>query len=245
MPLTAKDLQKFDLDEKEAKAYLAILELGDGALGRIVQKSGIKRTTLYDVIDSLKSKGLVSISKREKKTVYIAEDPRVLREHLEEKKQRLEKLLPELLSIANAIDKKPNTRYFEGLEGIKDVYKDTLRFPDQELLAWVSDEAVQAFDEEFLNEYYLPRRVAKKIWVRAIAPDRPYMQGYQGLDEKSLRRTKLASPEQFPIQVEINLYGKNRIAVMAFSEQIGLIIESEKIATTLKSVFEMNWLALR
>lgn len=243
--MLTRDLQTFGLDEKEAKAYVAALELGEGNIGRIAKKSGIKRTTLYDVIDSLKAKGLLSMSKREGKTVYIAEDPRVLREGLEEKKHTLEKMLPELLSIANFLDNKPTIRYFEGSEGIKDVYKDTLKYPDQELLAWVSEEAVQAFDEEFLNGYYLPKRVAKKIWVRAIAPDRPYMQGYKGLDEKSLRRTRLASMEQFPILVEINLYGKNKIAIMSFAEKVGMIIESEKIYTTLKSIFEMNWASLR
>ena len=182
--------------------------------------------------------------RRGRKTVYIAEDPRVLRDGLEEKRQTLERMLPELLSVANFLDNKPTIRYFEGFEGIKDVYKDTLHYPDQELLAWVSDDAIQDFDEEFLNEYYLPRRLAKKIWVRAIAPDRPYMQVYQGLDEKSLRRTKLTSTARFPLLVEINLYGGNRIAVMSFAEKLGLIIESQRIYATLKSVFEMNWESL-
>lgn len=239
-----KDLQKFGLDEKEAKAYMAALEIGEGTVGRLAAKSGIKRTTLYDVIESLKRKGLLSIVRRSKQTVYMAEDPRVLRGSLEEKQQTLEKMLPELLSIANFLDNKPTIRYFEGDEGIKEVYKDTLKYPDQEMLAWVSDEA-WAFDEEFLFGYYLPQRIAKKIWVRAIAPDRPHMREYKNADEKSLRRTKLTSSEQFPLMVEIDLYGKNTIAVMAFAEKIGLIIESEKIYKTLKSIFEMNWAALK
>jgi hypothetical protein len=44
--------------------------------------------------------------------------------------------------------------------------------------------------------------------------------------------------------VEINLYGKRLIGIMAFEEEIGLIIESEKIYNTLKSIFEINWKAL-
>lgn len=243
--MSLKDLQKFGLEEKEAKVYLAALEMGEGAVGRLSTKSGIKRTTLYDVIESLKRKGLVSMVRRGKKTVYMAEDPRVLGEILEEKKQTLEKVMPELLSIANFLDNKPKIRYFEGDEGIKEVYKDTLRYPDQEMLAWVSDEAWEFDDQRFLFEYYIPRRIEKKIWVRAIAPDRPKMRLYKDDDEKSLRRTKLISADQFPVKVEIDLYGRNRIAVMSFSEKISLIIESEKIYTTLKSIFEMNWLALK
>ena len=59
----------------------------------------------------------------------------------------------------------------------------------------------------------------RKNWVCAIASNEPFMQHYKGLDEKSLRKTKLVSTHQFPVEVEINLYGKNKIAVMSFSEK--------------------------
>jgi HTH-type transcriptional regulator, sugar sensing transcriptional regulator len=235
------NLEKMGLDEKESKVYLALLELGESNIQRIAKKSGVKRTTVYDIIESLKEKGLLSSATRHKKIIYSAEDPRKLEYALEEKKKTLQSLLPELLSIANKLDKKPKIRFYEGTEGIKEVYRDTLNYPDQELLAWVSEDAIKSFDEKFLNEYYLQKRSEKKIWVRAIAPDKPYMQKYKGLDEKSLRRTKLTSTTHFPIEVEINLYGKNKIGFMSFSEKIGLIVESQKIFTTLKSIFEMNW----
>ena len=63
-------------------------------------------------------------------------------------------------------------------------------------------------------------------------------------DQKHLRQTRLISPEKFPFEVEINLYGNNSIGIMSFKEQFGLIIESKKIYNTLKSIFEMNWNSL-
>ncbi|MFA6383170.1 MAG: helix-turn-helix domain-containing protein [Parcubacteria group bacterium] len=236
-----RDLEKLGLDDKEAKIYLALLELGEANIQQIAKKSGVKRTTVYDIIESLKEKGLLSSATRHKKITYSAEDPRTLEEKLDERKNTLKRIMPELLSIANAMDKKPKIRFFEGSEGIKEVYKDTLKYPSSELLAWVSDEAVTVFDKDFLEGYYLPKRIEKKIWVRAIGTESTEMKNYKNLDEKSLRKTKIISANQFPIHVEINLYGKNKIAVMSFSEKIGLIVESQKIFTTLKSIFEMNW----
>jgi hypothetical protein len=67
------------------------------------------------------------------------------------------------------------------------------------------------------------------------------MQSYKGQDEKSLRRTKLIDPEQFPLSVEINLYGRNKIGIMSFAEQVSLIIESDKISATLRSIFLSQW----
>lgn len=238
--MLSKDLEKLDLNDKESKVYLALLELGEANIQRIAKKSGVKRTTVYDVLENLKAKGLLSSVTRNKKVLYSAEDPRTLEEKLEEKKNTLKRIMPELLSIANALDKKPKIRFFEGLEGIKEVYKDTLNYPNQEMLAWVSPQAAN-FDLKFLDDFYLPRRIEKRIWVRAIAPDENFIQNFKSLDEKSLRRTKLVSISQFPIEVEIDLYGKDKTAIMSFQEKIGLIIESKKIYITLKSIFEMNW----
>lgn len=239
------ELAKLGLNEKEAKVYLALLELGESNIQGLSIKSSVKRTTVYDVLESLKEKGLITEMTKNKKNVIVAEDPRKIENILDEKKDTLKRMLPELLSITNVLDNKPKIKFYEGISGIKEVYRDTLNYPDQELLAWVSEEAIHSFDndQKFLD-YYLEKRKDKKIWVRAIAPKNEEMEKYKKLDEKSLRRTRLVSQEEFPFEVEINLYGKRRIGIMSFGEKIGLIVESEKIFKTLQSTFELLWKSL-
>ncbi|EKE25332.1 MAG: transcriptional regulator, TrmB [uncultured bacterium] len=239
-----KDLERIGFNEKEASLYLAALELGESNIQQLAKKSGIKRTTAYDVIESLKKRGFMSQSTRSKKTIFSAADPRKLENEIEEQRHVVKRAMPELLAIANSLDTKPKITFFEGEDGIKEVYKDTLNYPDQELLAWVAEEAVEYFDIEFLNNVYLPRRIEKKIWVRAIAPDFKTMREYKEIDEKSLRKTRLTDADAFGLDVEINLYGKNKIAMMSFEEKFGMIVESKKIFETLKSIFELNWAAL-
>ena len=234
-------LKNAGLDDKEALAYLALLELGESSMGQLVKASKLKRTTLYDTIESLKERRLVSTSKKNKKVVYIAENPRKIIELLDEKKESMQKILPELLSIANSIHKKPRIRYFEGIEGIKEVYRDTLRFPNQKVQAWVAEEMIHKFDQKFLDEYYTPKRLEKKIWAEVIAPDLPDIRVYKGLDVTSLRTTRLIDANEFPLEVEINLYGHNNIGIMSFHDELGLIIESESVSRTLKSIFALQW----
>lgn len=239
-----KDLQQIGLTEKESNLYLATLELGEANIQQLAKKSEIKRTTAYDIIESLKKRGLISQIAKNKKILFSATNPIKLEDDLEEKRHLLKKILPELMTIANSLDKKPKVRFFEGYEGIKEVYKDTLHFSNSELLAWVSPDAINAFDIDFLDKYYLLKRIEKKIWVRAIASDVEELRKYQEIDKKSLRKTRLANSENFPFRVEINLYGKNKIAIMSFEEKFGMIIESQKIFETLQSIFEINWKAL-
>lgn len=235
------DLKNAGLNESEAKVYLAALELGETNISRIAKKSGIKRTTTYLVIDALKEKGLINSYKKRNKTVFTAEDPRFIQDKIDEKRNAIAKIMPELLSIANVIDKKPVIRFYEGKEGIKDLFKDILRYPDSEVLEWYSESYVHDFSEEFFSKYFTPRRVKNKIWVRAILPDNEIIRNLATRNEKELRQTKLLDPEKYKIKIEINVYGKNKVSVIAFKEEIGLIIESQLIHEALKNMFELMW----
>jgi HTH-type transcriptional regulator, sugar sensing transcriptional regulator len=235
-----KRLEKLGLNEKEAKVYLAVLELGEGNIQDIAEKSGVKRTTVYNMIASLKEKGLVFEIQKKHKAVYYAEDPRKLKNDLEEKKADLEQMLPELLSVANMLGNKPKVKFYEGENGIKEVYKDTLNYPGEEIVAWFTDDFFD-FDPDFIQNYYIPTRLKKKIWVRAIYPDTPRLKGFSLLDEKQLRKSKLVPQGEYKFKVEIVIYGKNRVFMISFHEKIALIIESQMIHETLKSIFELQW----
>ena len=161
MPLITK-IKELGLDDKEAKVYLAGLELGEANIQRIVKKSGIKRTTVYHALDSLKEKGLFSVVVRKGRKKYIAEDPRKLKNKIESQKETLEEIMPNLLSLANFIDKKPEIKYYEGEAGIKEIYKDSLNYPESEILAWVNSEAITNFKIDYLKNYYLPQRLNKR-----------------------------------------------------------------------------------
>jgi sugar-specific transcriptional regulator TrmB len=238
------ELEKIGLDKKESQIYLALLELGSANIGQIAKKSAVKRTTVYDILDSLKKKGLLGQTKQKNHTLFFAENPEKLERQIEEKKKIIQKVMPELLSIANRLEKKPKIKFFEGIAGIREVYEDTLKYPDQEILAWATDDAIKYFDMDYLWNYYVPARLEKKIWEKVITQNNPEMQKIKTYDQKHLRQIRFAPEGEALFEVEINLYGKRLIGIMAFEEEIGLIIESEKIYNTLKSIFEINWKAL-
>ena len=238
--MLSKELEKIGLEEKEANVYLALLELGEGNIQQLSRKSGVKRTTVYEIIEKLKEKSLISMITRKKRVYYLAESPQKIRFDLDEKIKILDGIMPEIMSVANAVEKKPKIRFFEGISGIKEIYSDTLRYPDQEILAWETQEVFLYFDQEYID-WYIPERAKRKIWIRAITPNTGKIKDFKNLDEKFLRKTKLIDPEKFPFNVEINLYGKSKIGIMAPGEKIGLIIESQIIYKTMKSIFEFSW----
>jgi sugar-specific transcriptional regulator TrmB len=236
-------LEQLGLNKKEAAVYIASLELGESNINRISTKSKISRTTVYDIIDSLKLKGLIGSINKKKKKYYFATDPNFLNEKIDQERNTLKSILPELLSISNIIDKKPKIQFYEGAEGIKEIYLDTLKYPNDTIHAWVTDKVFSVFDEkddEFIN-YYLKKRIEKKIIARVIAPNTELLRRYKNLDNQNIRQTKINTDNDFNIDVEIDLYANKKIGIMAFEERIGLIIESPKIFNTLKNIFNSMW----
>lgn len=239
-----QELEKIGLTKKEAKVYLACLELSESTVWQIARKSGVKRTTVYDIIEILKDKGLISSIIKNKKAYYYAESPKKLENSLDEKKDILKNIMPELLSVANIMDKKPKIKYFQGTEGMKEVFRDTLNYPDQEILAWFPEKTTYAVSDEFFYEEYIPKRLEKKIWVRAMAPDTDAMVELAKGDEKELRQTRLLPKEKFISMVSIELYGKHKVLIVGYKENDAVLIENEQIYTVLKSIFEIMWESL-
>ena len=235
-------LEKLGLSEKEASVYVAILEAAFGlSIAHISKKTGIKRSTVYLVLESLKKRGLVSVTRNRNRFLYIAEDPRIFDEKIREQGSYFQEILPELLSITNVLARKPQIRFFEGVEGIKEVYRDTLKLRDDEILAWATDNVDEKFDSSWLTEKYVPSRVSAKIHSRVLAPDTPRLRDLAGDNIAALRNLRLLPPDEAPFSIESNLYGKRKIALISFSEQFGIIIESPAIFETFKAIFENAW----
>lgn len=230
------------LEEKEAILYIAILELGEATIAKISQKSNIKRSTVYDTLEKLKKIGMISQTSKGKRPIFLAENPEKLIDTLENKKRTLQESMPELLSVMNLLDKKPKIRYFEGISGVKEVFEDTLRYPNQEILTWFPYPYIN-LGENYFSNYYHPERNKKKIWVRAIVPDTKKNREFaEEIGKITATRTKIDSNEMFSkFDIEIKIYGKTKLGIISYKEDLGIIIESQKIYDGIKAIFEGMW----
>lgn len=112
--------------EKEARLYLAMLELGPTNVQEIANKAGLNRASSYILIESLKRRGLIATFEKGKRTQFSAEPPERLRamlddeqHQLDQKYQRLKEAMPGLTACFNSSSlNKPNIRLYEGEEGI-------------------------------------------------------------------------------------------------------------------------------
>ena len=233
-----KTLKQFGLDYKEDDVYLALLQLGASGATEIAKKAGIKRTTVYDVLANLKNMGLVNETIKNNKWIFVAEDPEKLDKLIDEKKYTLAEIMPILKSMHNTKGTKTKVKYYEGVEGLKDVYRDTLNYRGV-LLAFVSENIIQYLGKDFADEYKNKRKKAQ-IEVKMIVPDEEEIKKELETASKDLRIARIVSKEKFPFTIEMNIYG-NKVAFMSFGEKMGVIVESTAIADNMRLLFELAW----
>lgn len=242
--LTSKQLIELGFTNKEASVYLALLESGQSTVSYIARKAGINRTTGYDILEILAGKGFVSVIDQGNTRQYTAEDPRKIIQYSEnklkqaqEELQASKKILPELKSVFNKTDK-PKVKFYEGLDGLKEVLEDTLTANEQLVGYSVAESYFDVLPEYGMG--YLKRRIAKGISGRFIAPDTPGTRERAKHDKAELRETRLVPKDKLNIEIEINIYD-NKVIMASFKEELGIIIESQKIADAQKQIFELAW----
>src|SRR3989344_6316022 len=115
-----ENLQKAGLTEGEAKVYTALLKLGSSTSGPIIKESKVANSIIYRLLDSLIEKGLVSYIIKEKTKYFKAANPQKIMEFIEQKKgkldeskQLIEKMLPQLLAMGKPLDE-TSVQIFEG-----------------------------------------------------------------------------------------------------------------------------------
>lgn len=242
------------LTDNESRVYQALLELGPARVSAISKKAELNRTTSYDILERLMLYGLVAPASGEgSRKQYAAEHPTRLIQHLERQQRTAERTLakvkeqlPELALLYKTI-KKPSIKFFEGEEGVKQIYLDTLT-SKTEILSILDIEGWATSDLLKWGQWYNRQRTIKKIPERILAIENETTFQWLTHYPTALTYTKYKFIPQglfHPFNGEVNVYEqKVMIALPKKPNPMGILIQSQDLANSLKTVFELAWQSL-
>jgi sugar-specific transcriptional regulator TrmB len=237
-------IKKLGLDDSEARVYLSALGLGNTSALAIARSTGIKRPTVYTIIESLKQKGLMSTSVVGFKRFFNAADPKSLEKMVDERRADFKRALPELSALFGLKEQGSFIKYYEGLAGIKSVYDtilDDLRPGDEYLIISNADEFIN-MDEEYFNKF-IDRRAKLGLNVRTILQDTPKGQ-YLKKIEKNTNQNVRFFPEG-TVMTANQVITPTRTVITQVSEPVmSIVIENLNITRMLKEQFEIIWRSL-
>jgi len=126
-------LEDIGLTKSEVKVYMALLELGPSTKGPLVHRSGVSSSKIYDLLEKLMQKGLVSFCVRGNVKYFDALPPKKIIDYIDAKKAEIENQKSELKEILPQLELKRfsgainfETRVFKGMGGARTSFSDIL-----------------------------------------------------------------------------------------------------------------------
>lgn len=240
--MDTQTLEQFGLNKTQAKAYLALIRNGTLTPPALAKITGETRTNSYTVLDRLVELGLAKKLEKNKKFVYRVENPvaleRLANKHRTEALQREKQVkdaMPTLLNFFYTFSEQPGVRFFQGKDGIEEIYDDTLR-TRKEIYLLRSPDDKDLMSDEYL-QIYKGRRAKLGITTHTLSPDVPSATRDPENDKANLIDRTWLPKGAYTAPVEMDIYG-NKVALISFGEEaMGTIIESPQIAEAMKQLF--------
>ncbi len=236
--LTQK-LQNIGLQKNEARIYLSTLESNTSPVSQIAKCAQMNRVSTHSILLRLLEKGMVIRSERKGISYFTALNPEILIRNTEQKAHSLAESLPFLRSIAGEKIVHPSVRFFEGIEGIKEAYYESLT-SQTEILNYANSKNIRDHWSQYDEEYVLGR-AERNIFLRGLAPDDKDGKIVQNQDAKYHRETRLIPVEHFQIENEIKIFDENMLITSFEPFPFALIITSKAVADTQRQIFQIAW----
>lgn len=233
------ELKELDLDDNEIRVYIACLKMGSSKVNDIAKAAELIRTTVYGVLESLIEKGLISTVVKENIKHFQAVNPKQLVELLEEKKRKIQDIVPKLEAMQKIAPIKHKVELFEGRRGIKTIMNELARIPNSTVRLLGSWHHFNKFSRPFAKQY-IRKRKERKIRVQVICPFNTEELECGRLDKKQLRETRYIKVDE--LKSSCYIYG-DKLMFVSWEEDnmCGIIIEDSHIVENQRIFFDNLW----
>ncbi len=234
-------LEDLGLTNAEIKVYLALLELGSTSAGAILDKTGLHNSVVHMTLNRLIDKGFVSYFMEGKRAYYQSADPRHIIDYINEKKERFEKILPELAMKREKAGIKPDVETYRGIKGIRALLYELLDAGsgDHHTIGSPGESAMMG--DAFWLAYHKKRKArhikaklmfneSLREWIRKIKATGHYpaaeirflKEGFEPLTETIIRN--------------------DRVGIILWTEKpTGILIHNMQLAQSYEKYFQLLW----
>lgn len=231
-----EELQEFGLSNTEAKIYLTLVLLGKSQAGEITKKSNVNRTNVYDSLERLIEKGIVSYITENNIKLFEAVNPERLQEIIEEKQNKLKKLIQELKVKYSAGKTEEDASIFRDKKGIKSIFEDILN-ERRDLFVYGAESRFKEIFP-FYQKHWNDERARLKIKVKIIYNEKVKK-------EKKAEKLKLLEmkflPETYNFPSTIMIYGDNVVTIVWTETPFAFLIKSKEVVKSNLNFFDLLW----
>jgi sugar-specific transcriptional regulator TrmB len=243
-------LKEAGLTDGEIRAYLALLEIGASSTGLIAKKSGLSGSKVYEVLERLIAKGLVSSFEKNNVRHFEALSPDRILDYLDERKKSIDiekqaviKVLPQLLA-QKALAPKSAAKLFFGWQGLKNANEDiisTLK-RGEEWLSMGLTEQPKAWEMHFTHRQ--KERAKKGIVLKHLLNEK-YKALYTARKRIAHSQYRFL-PKELEMPTSTEIFGdKVLIMILVQKSPLAILIENKDVADSFRKYFDVLWRTAR
>lgn len=233
-----QELKTLGLTQGEIKVYSAVLHIGSSSINNIHERIGMERRAIYDIINKLIEKGLLTYTVEKGRRTYQCSSPNKLKDEVNKRIESLkefEKRIPEIEEIYKSSKPKINAEIFRGSEGIKAVWEDMLNFKE---IRWIGSGRYVPKKFPLWFTHWNKRRIHQKVmWINLMRAE------MRAEIKKPMQyeRMKFLPKEFSGNPIVISIYG-DKVANFTFREEwFAFIIQSRDISENYKKYHKFLW----
>ena len=229
------------LSEKQARAYLALLELGPSTISPIAERAGLKRTSLYNFIDELVEMGIVGRSMRRGRRYFHAEPLSKLLKVQRERCSQLERAIPSLELLLGRSERS-GVKYFEGPAEVRNIMREELLCKKEVLYIWPAKDVIQMTGGTSYLAAIDRERVRKGIQVRSIRfRGKGVKFSTSGTGKPFLREVRIA-PAGVSVSMGAAVFDSGKVGFFSSEKEgFGMLVESTEFSDLMRTLFSYLW----
>ncbi len=240
---TISALQLMGLNEKEAKIYLSLLSSGQSTAYQIAKRTELKKPTVYVILEQLVKHGTVRKILKHRSAEFVANDPVDLFVTARSRVDRAQAMLPQLRALAQNDSKVVQASYYEGVSGIRELYKKLTNEMEGETVIGFFAHGKDTPKELWNYWGELNQEMMKRnIKTRAITTIDETTEDYLNFKKipKEFADLRGLPKDMYSSNISIEVY-KNKTQIVSHRYEQAILIENPDVADVIRQIFEIVW----
>lgn len=240
-----QNLKELNLSDGEIKVYEAVLELGISSLNKIQEKTGIERRNIYDILNKLIEKGLISYTIEKGKRTYQCTHPNKILEEIRKKEESLKKLeeqIPKITDLFRTVKPEIRAEVYRGNEAMKTLLDESLNYKEQ---YWIGgNSGIEKIDLDIWFKHWMKKRAEKKVMLYDLVDHGTYL---EGLEPKEVKKHKkqyykyCQLPKDLSSPMIILIFGDKVAQILWRKQSFAFVLESKEIKDSFMRYFHHFW----
>lgn len=235
-------LREIGLSEAESDLYRVLLKIGASPASAIAKEAGIKRTTAYSLLQTLKEKGFVGGYYKGRRQSFYAERPERVANRYEKRLQAFTEVIPQLVQTKGSQTETEGVYPITTVAELKNFYRDVLdEYKGKSYRIIGNSQAWEAIDPDFFQQFR-HQRAKKKIKTKLLLDSRS--EAINPKDPALLREWKYVPPA-FHFDGVIDIFDDKVLLISSELRSLAVVIINPPMVSMFRTMFEIIWKSVK